>query len=257
MAATASTAPDARRPARLAEFPVLAISAGLPACRWSAGGVEVEPHGRRVALVGVAGRAVERDREAVAVLRAGRVGAERVDRVTGRAHRRERPAVAAGVVAVAAVGRRSRRRSAAVDDGHVELARHRVAASESAGVPRVSVKAPLSEPLFSMSTVPACGGSAGRRFGGGEDRDAVLGVEHAERAGREGVRRVGGRRGEVGAGADDRAGARTSVSRAPRASLGWVTRTRRRDMETDAPWDVCLDGPHAAPLPATEPSRCR
>src|SRR4051812_29076607 len=35
--------------------------------------------------------------------------------------------------------------------------------SESVGVPRVSVKAPLSVPVLAMSTVPSAGASPGRR----------------------------------------------------------------------------------------------
>src|SRR5215217_1561526 len=120
-AAVAIAAPDAMRPARRIRarallLPSMADGRPWPELTPALGGVEVELHGRAVALVRVVRRGVERHREPVAVLVARRVRAER----DVLAHRGERARVLDRVVAVAA-------RRQAVGDDQVELVRQRVA----------------------------------------------------------------------------------------------------------------------------------
>jgi hypothetical protein len=91
------------------------------------GGVPVELDRRAVALIRVPRRAVEQERELVAVLLVGDVGAEAADQVAGGAHLGDRAAAALRDVVTVAAGRRGAvRERAAVDDRDVELARQRV-----------------------------------------------------------------------------------------------------------------------------------
>src|SRR3712207_2030379 len=93
-ATTASAAPDARRPARRMRcLERVSIVPAVPGPMGRLGCVPVEHDAAGVALVGVTGGAVEHDREAVAVLRAAREGAERGHLVTRGAHVGDRAAV--------------------------------------------------------------------------------------------------------------------------------------------------------------------
>src|SRR3954453_10190320 len=85
------------------------------------GGVPGERGRRRIALIVVVGRGVERDPEAVTVLLAAREGTEAGDRVAAGAHLGERAGVLVHVIGVAAGGRGGAGERAAVLDGHIEL----------------------------------------------------------------------------------------------------------------------------------------